>query len=169
MDPTLAQLLCVCGAVDHNVPEEAHCPECWSHRHKDHERFLRDERIRERAQALALAANLVSAPVLDEPVAVASGAGKGTDMRRAKRVADVAHALDAGADWIDQYKSPLGKRKHLSLCREGVLPFRKDGKQRLVRRRDLDAHIQRHPVPSGKKTDVNEIDRELAALGLGEP
>jgi hypothetical protein len=80
----------------------------------------------------------------------------------------VAQQIAAGADWIDQYDSPLGKRKHLSLCRGGVLPCRKNGKQRLVRRADLDAYIMSNAKPP-KAADVTDIDRELEALGLGEP
>ncbi|MGO9836443.1 MAG: helix-turn-helix domain-containing protein [Polyangiaceae bacterium] len=90
--------------------------------------------------------------------------------RKAKRVAAVAIALNAGADWLDQYDSPLGKRKHLELCRKGVLPCRKNGKQRLVRRRDIDAHIEGERARvENRQQDVEEIDRELAALGLREP
>ncbi len=88
---------------------------------------------------------------------------------RAKRAATVAMALDAGADWIDQTHSPLGKRKHLRLCREGVFTSaRKQGKQWLVRRAEIDTYITSGSKPP-KTTDVGDIDRELAALGMGEP
>ena len=64
-------------------------------------------------------------------LSAATSAGSDSEGRVAKRTAKgrvpgIAQMLSAGSDWIDQYASPLGKRKHLRLCREGVLPCRKD-------------------------------------------
>jgi hypothetical protein len=83
------------------------------------------------------------------------------------RAETVAMSFAADADWIDQYRSPLGKRKHLRLCRQGVLPHEKDGYQRLVRRGVIDAYLTRNTKPD-KASDVDSIDRELDALGMGE-
>ncbi len=103
-------------------------------------------------------------------IGVAAGAHEvkvpASPKRRDDATRAVAIQIAAGADWIDQYASPLGKRKHLRLCREGVLPFRADGKQRLVRRADLDAYITANGEP-GRAADKGEIDRELEAIGLG--
>ncbi len=88
-------------------------------------------------------------------------------LRRKAAARAVAIAIDAGADWIDQYSSPLGKRKHLRLCREGVLACRQDGKQRLVRRADLDAYLTRTTKPrAAANEDGDALDRDLADLGL---
>jgi len=118
----------------------------------------------ESPEAFVAGSELKSQPKGAEKV----GAAKDTS-RRAKQAATVAIALDVGADWIDQTRSPLGRRKHLRLCREGVFTSaRKQGKQWLVRRAEIDSYIDqnsKHP----KTTDVSEIDRDLAALGMGEP
>jgi len=55
---------CVCGATDHNVPLEAHCrePDCYSHLHTDHGAAMRQSRIKEHAEAIALAGALVAGP-----------------------------------------------------------------------------------------------------------
>jgi hypothetical protein len=85
---------------------------------------------------------------------------------RAKK-STAAAALN-GNDWIDQYDSPLGKRKHMKLCREAVFPSgHKIGKQWLVRRAEIDAYIVQNGK-SAKTADGSDIDRELAALGMGE-
>jgi hypothetical protein len=129
--------------------------------HRLHEAEWRDEWLRRRAdrglESIKPKDAAGDATAINEPPMQA------TSTKR--RVAQaVAMAIDAGATWLDQYKSPLGKRKHLRLCREGLLPHRKDGKQRLVRRADIDAYLDRNGTPS-KAGDV-DIDRELEALGM---
>ena len=54
-------------------------------------------------------------------------------------------AADDRTEWLDQHSSPLGKRKHLQLCRDGELKARAVGKLRLVRREDLDTYLDAHP------------------------
>jgi hypothetical protein len=49
-------------------------------------------------------------------------------------------------DWVDQERSPLGKRAHLEAVRRGDLPGHKVGHSVFVRRADLDAYIQKHPA-----------------------
>jgi hypothetical protein len=76
--------------------------------------------------------------------------------------------IDSGTAWVDQSNSPLGRRKHLRLCREGVFPSaRKLGKQWLVMRAELDAFIIGTDKPANS-THTDDIDRELAALGMVE-
>jgi excisionase family DNA binding protein len=53
---------------------------------------------------------------------------------------------DAREEWVDQDRSPLGRRRHLALARQGALPAVKDGKRVLVTRSDLDAYLHEHPV-----------------------
>lgn len=48
---------------------------------------------------------------------------------------------DPGDTWIDQTRSPLGRRLHCALARSGALPARKMGRRWLVRVADVDAFI----------------------------
>ena len=52
----------------------------------------------------------------------------------------------ANDDWVDQHRSPLGKRAHLEAVRGGRLPAVKHGKRILVRRADLEAYLATHVV-----------------------
>jgi hypothetical protein len=53
---------------------------------------------------------------------------------------------DAGKlEYYDQNNSPLGRRRHLLLVRQGILPGRKVGKRVLVSRRDMAALLEEHP------------------------
>jgi excisionase family DNA binding protein len=73
----------------------------------------------------------------------------------------------AGRDeWVDQYRSPLGKSKHLSLARRGVLPASKDGKQVLIRRSDIDAYLSKRAIVivDEQATEEAEINRMVAEL-----
>jgi len=79
------------------------------------------------------------------------------------------------ADWVDQIRSPLGKRAHLDAARRGDFPSRRVGKRVLVRRRDLDAFIERHPTamraPARPTANDGEddLDREMAAAIARRP
>jgi excisionase family DNA binding protein len=53
---------------------------------------------------------------------------------------------DARDEWVDQERSPLGRRRHLALVRRGELPAVKDGKRVLVKRCDLDTYLREHRV-----------------------
>lgn len=64
---------------------------------------------------------------------------------------------DASNDWVDQYKSPLGKRRHLDLVRTGKLQGRKLGRRVLVRRVDLNAHIEREGLARGRPADEQDV------------
>ena len=71
----------------------------------------------------------------------------------------------AASDWVDQDASPLGRDRHLRLVRRGVLPATKDGNRRLVRRVDLDAYLEAHPirtdVPAGEEDDVQAMVKRI--------
>lgn len=71
-----------------------------------------------------------------------------------KKLADaIDELLDAklaeknsSSEWVSQDNSPLGKNRHLRLVRKNILPAVKDGKKRLVRKCDIDAYLEKHPV-----------------------
>jgi hypothetical protein len=48
-------------------------------------------------------------------------------------------------EYYHQNNSPLGRRRHLSLVRQGVLRGRKVGKRVLVARRDMATFLEEHP------------------------
>jgi hypothetical protein len=47
-------------------------------------------------------------------------------------------------EWLDQCRSPLGRRLHCAAARSGKLAARKVGRRWLVRRADLEAFIATH-------------------------
>lgn len=55
---------------------------------------------------------------------------------------EINAAHSASEDWIDQSRSPLGRKLHCTLVRNGVLPGVKVHRRVLVRRRDLDAYLE---------------------------
>ena len=85
---------------------------------------------------------------------------------RAKRA--IADAIDelvearlakgaARAELIDQDDSPLGRRRHLELVREGKLRAMRDGRRVLVRRADIDAYLAEREVAPPPMTD-DDVD-----------
>lgn len=79
-------------------------------------------------------------------------------------------ARGAGAsEWVDQNHSPLGRRIHLRLAREGRLPSRKVRRRVLILRKDLNAYIEREGLARGHRPedeDVSEIvDRIVKGKG----
>lgn len=68
--------------------------------------------------------------------------------------ADALDAMLREDDWIDQTRSPLGKRAHLRAVREGKLSGHKVGARVLVRRSDLDAFIAGHRARPPIVTDA---------------
>jgi hypothetical protein len=72
-----------------------------------------------------------------------------------------------GADWIDQTRSPLGRELHCELVRSGVLPGCKVHRRVLVRRRDLDAYIESHPVTPRAANDVTATSEARALARVG--
>jgi hypothetical protein len=63
----------------------------------------------------------------------------------------------AAGEWIDQHHSPLGKRVHLELCRTGKLPSKKLGKRVLVKREDMNAHIERNGLSRGRNVEPDDV------------
>lgn len=88
----------------------------------------------------------------------------------ADEIADVlalAANAAAGDAWVDQGRSPLGRRRHLRLVREGAIPAVKEGRRVLVRRADLDAYLARaaRPLPrTPRGDDARELETEVSAV-----
>jgi hypothetical protein len=74
------------------------------------------------------------------------------------------HSQASGDDWIDQRRSPLGRKLHCALWRDGALPGRKVHRRVLVRRRDLDAYVEAHGLPSPAAAANDAADSETRAL-----
>lgn len=68
-------------------------------------------------------------------------------------------------DWIDQASSPLGRRRHLRLAKSGKFPSaRKEGSRWLVKRSEIEAHIDAapRPIPS-PEVQAEQDDEALRA------
>jgi excisionase family DNA binding protein len=78
-------------------------------------------------------------------------------------VRDLLASEDRGDDWIDQAHSPLGRRTHCRLVREGVIPGVRVHRRVLVRRRDLDAYVVGHAA-SATMTVADDGDAEAIAF-----
>ncbi|HEY3818379.1 MAG TPA: helix-turn-helix domain-containing protein [Polyangiaceae bacterium] len=68
------------------------------------------------------------------------------------------------AEWVDQYGSPFGARRHCRLVREGKLRGMKFEGHVYVRRSDIDALLERHVVT--RKPTEEESDAAAAAAAL---
>lgn len=84
----------------------------------------------------------------------------------------VTAALEEGlseSEWVDQRSSPIGKRKHLELVREGKLVARKIGTRVLVRRDDLNRYIEEHGARridrAPEEEDVSDIVDSIVSGG----
>jgi hypothetical protein len=60
-------------------------------------------------------------------------------------------ANDLG-EWVDQCRSPLGRRLHCAAARSGKLAARKVGRRWLVRRADLETFIATHGAAAPART-----------------
>lgn len=67
------------------------------------------------------------------------------------------------AEWVDQYISPLGKRRHLRLVRDGKLKGYKIEGHVYVRRVEINDYIEKHPVVP-KVPVVSEAEKHAAAV-----
>ncbi len=65
----------------------------------------------------------------------------------------------AGAEWVDQETSPLGRRRHLQLVRSGALPCVHERRRRLVRRSDINRYLEEHG-----RAAASDEDDEAAAM-----
>lgn len=71
------------------------------------------------------------------------------------------------SEWVDQYDSPLGKRRHLELVRAGTLRGVIDRHRRLVRRADIDRYLEEHPTQPRQSTE-EDLDGMVARItGVG--
>lgn len=70
-------------------------------------------------------------------------------------------------EYYSQKDSPLGRRKHMGLVRQGVLRGRKVGKSVFVLRNDVHAYIQAHDANAHTDVSSNELlnDWGLAPKG----
>lgn len=73
----------------------------------------------------------------------------------------------ASAEWVDQKSSPLGRKKHLRLAREGKFPSRKEGRQVLVLRSDLNAYIEREGLARGTCNEDEDVSDILDTITSG--
>lgn len=69
----------------------------------------------------------------------------------------------ARQELVDQNGSPLGRRRHLELVREGKLRAVREGRRVLVRRSDIDAYLADHEVQPRPMTedDVDGMVRRI--------
>jgi excisionase family DNA binding protein len=76
----------------------------------------------------------------------------------AERLDSQAPANDdaAPASWIPTAACPLGNRTGLSLARAGAIESTKVGRKVLLRRRSLDAFLERHRRHADAQPDVTE-------------
>lgn len=71
--------------------------------------------------------------------------------------AQIEIAVSANDD-VSQFDSPLGRRRHCELAREGAFPSKKVGRRILVKRADMQAYIDKEGLARGERTDDEEID-----------
>lgn len=62
-----------------------------------------------------------------------------------------------GGEWFDQHNSPLGKHRHLALCRARKLPSKKLGQTVLVKRDDMNAFIEREGLTRGRRLEEDDV------------
>lgn len=75
----------------------------------------------------------------------------------------------ATAEWVDQHTSPLGRRPHLELARTGKVESKKLHGRVLIRKSDLDAHIERNALTRGTKHDEDDVGDVLERItGTGK-
>lgn len=82
----------------------------------------------------------------------------------------VARELASLVDWVDQSRSPLGRKQHIALAKTGKVRASKVGKKVLIWRLDLNDYIAAHPMVV-KPSAANDIDddpigRMLDAAGI---
>lgn len=72
-------------------------------------------------------------------------------------------------EWVDQTRSPLGRKKHLRLAKTGVLPASKEGRKVLIRRSVIEAYLEKKRVITvdPEADDEREVAKVLAMVGRG--
>ncbi len=72
------------------------------------------------------------------------------------------------ADYYDQHKNPLGKRRFLESARRGDFPSTKQGKLVLARRADVDRWLDSRERPRAEsRTEGSEEGLDALLLGAG--
>lgn len=65
--------------------------------------------------------------------------------------------------WIDQDRSPLGRRRHLEAVRAGRIPGFKQGKKVYAKSTDVTAYIESRPASPKSARQVPKTERSLDA------
>jgi hypothetical protein len=88
----------------------------------------------------------------------------------ARRVVDRLRSND-DPDWVDQAKSPLGRRRHIAAVRSGELKGLRVGRRYIAHKRDLDAFVAAlaETEPRAESTDDESVEEMAARLGLTLP
>jgi hypothetical protein len=86
-------------------------------------------------------------------------------VRFAEEIVSAIEVHTGSTEWVDQYASPLGKRRHLEAVRRGDLNGSKDGRRVLVRRADVDEYIRRKAIVNAS-SDTDDVDQILVKVGL---
>lgn len=82
-------------------------------------------------------------------------------------VQEMVRALTAPKDSYDQYDSPLGKRRHLTLARQGKFPSVKSGKRVVAKREDVWAYMKREGLSRGERADDEDVDAIVDTITKG--
>lgn len=73
--------------------------------------------------------------------------------------------LDGKAnDTIDQEHSPLGRRRHMELCRAGKLEATKDGRRWIVTRAEMLRYLREHPHHRKRGAEDEDDDAMLDTM-----
>jgi hypothetical protein len=84
---------------------------------------------------------------------------------------EIADVLETGGgdEWVDQTRSPLGRKKHLALAKRGVLPASKEGKQVLIKRSHIESYLatKKVIVVDGEAEEEREVAKVIGMLGRG--
>jgi len=88
--------------------------------------------------------------------------------RFADELVDAIENASSLPEWVDQDASPLGRRRHLELVRAGAFPgAKKDGKNVLVHRGDIEAYLAERPALTGEQETGEKSAEDAAAEALG--
>lgn len=87
-------------------------------------------------------------------------------LRFADELVAAIEGHQTAGEWVDQYNSPLGKRRHLEAARRGELgDCSKDGRRVLATRGAIEAYMQARVIPRTPAQKDNEDD-VMAELGV---
>ena len=75
-------------------------------------------------------------------------------------LADAIEAQPSSTEYYDQETSPLKRRRHLQLAREGAFPYIKDGRRILVRVEDVQEFLNSKRVVRITSRDDDDTEAE---------